>query len=164
MQNLYSADSGPRAELCCLPSSREGIMSIANEIAPTGFVLQNPTDDRTIQQNLVPMSPDSPDAIFGPFMSKAAKLGITEPSRRKLWLPSLSAASPRTHTVAARTWAMETKRACLQIPALPLPRCVTLAIQSSALGASIKGRVVTTRGNAGRALHHTQHTVDARST
>lgn len=58
------------------------MMSAANEIAPTGFVLQNPTDDRTTQQNSVPMKPDSPDAIFVPFMSRATKIGIMEPDRR----------------------------------------------------------------------------------
>lgn len=54
-------------------------MSAANEVASTGFVLQNTTDDRTIQQNLVLLSPDSPDAIFVPFMSRATKIGIVEP-------------------------------------------------------------------------------------
>lgn len=47
--------------------------------APAGFALQKTTDDRSIQQDLVPLSPDSPDAIFVPFTSRATKMGITEP-------------------------------------------------------------------------------------
>lgn len=56
-----------------LPSSREGMLSAANESALPGFALQTPTDDRTIGQNLCPLSPDAPDAIFVPFMSRATK-------------------------------------------------------------------------------------------
>lgn len=46
---------------------------------PTGFTLKTTTDDRAIQQNLVPLSLDLSDAILVPFMSRAAKIGITEP-------------------------------------------------------------------------------------
>ena len=46
---------------------------------PTGFTLKTTTDDKTIQQNLVPLSLGLPDANFMPFLSSAAKIGITEP-------------------------------------------------------------------------------------
>lgn len=36
-------------------------------------------DDRTIQQNSVPLSLGSPDAIFVPFKSRATKIGVMEP-------------------------------------------------------------------------------------
>ena len=70
-------DSGSYTHLYCLPTSEEG----ANKIAATGFAFQTTTDDRTIQKNLVPLSADSPDAIFVPLMSRATKIGITEPDR-----------------------------------------------------------------------------------
>lgn len=59
VENPYSVDSDPCTKLYRLPSSRGGVTSAANDIAPIGFALKNTTDDRTIQQNLVPLSPDS---------------------------------------------------------------------------------------------------------
>lgn len=96
---LDSSISSPKSVLCafslctelhCLPCSREGIKFTGNEKAPTGFALQNTTDDRTIQQNLVPLSPESPDAIFVPFMSRATKIGIMESDSEKKALALIS--------------------------------------------------------------------------
>lgn len=66
--NLHRVDCG-----LCADSSVERFGRI-----PTGFTLETTTDDRAIQQNLVPLSLGSPDAILVPFMSRAAKIGITE--------------------------------------------------------------------------------------
>ena len=105
----YSAYSGPWAKLYLLPSSREGVMSAANEKAPAGFALQNTTDDRTIQQNLVPWSPDSQMLFWCHLWVEPQKLASWNLTvRRKLWHPSLLAASLWTHAVAAWTWALET--------------------------------------------------------
>lgn len=67
--NLHSVAGG-----LCAGSSVERFGRIS-----TGFTLKTTTDDETIQQNLVPLSLGFPDAIFVPFMSRAAKIDITEP-------------------------------------------------------------------------------------
>lgn len=67
-------DFGSHTDLYCLPTSRKG----GKKKAPAGFALKNTSDDRIIQQNLVPLSPDSPDAIFVPFTSRVTKMGIAE--------------------------------------------------------------------------------------
>lgn len=79
-QNLYSMDSGyVLKSTACHPQGKTWCLQQMIYIVPTGFALQNTTNDRTIQQNSVPLSLGSPDAIFVPFKSRATKIGIMEP-------------------------------------------------------------------------------------
>lgn len=127
VQNPDSVASGPHAKLYHLPSSREGVMPAANKITLTGLALQNTTDDRTTQQNSVPLSPDSQMLFWGHVWVEPPKVAYGT------WkfVASIPFSSLLMNPCyGSMNMDLGDQQAWFLAPALPLTSCITLGVQS----------------------------------